>query len=91
LPQRCVLVDDPCFVEGTLHFEDGLLRRLEDSLEATQYRHRKDHIAVFAAKVKVSEDVVSDVSDQADDAAVRGEVLTHNTIVAPKAYAYQRP
>jgi hypothetical protein len=64
LPQRLVLIRDLRLVERRLHVEDGLFRRLEDGVEATQNGHRQDHVSVLAADVQIPEDVIGDAPDK---------------------------
>ena len=60
-------MNDFRFVQRGLHVEDGLLRRLEHGVEATEHRHRQDHVAVFAADVEIAENVVGDAPNEVSD------------------------
>jgi hypothetical protein len=67
LPQGSVLVGDAGGVEGLLHIQHGLLGRLQYGVEAADDDHRQDDIAVLAAHVDISQDVVSDAPDEVGD------------------------
>ena len=62
-----VLVGDLLAIERGLHFEHGLLGRLQHGIEPAQHGHRQDDIAVFAADIDVAEDIVGDVPDEVGD------------------------
>lgn len=63
------LVRNLRLVEGRLHVEDCLFRRLQDGVEAPKDRHWKDDVAVLPANVQVSEDIVCNAPDEIGDPA----------------------
>ena len=58
LAQRKVLARDARLIQGRLHIEHGLLCRLEHGVETAQDGHGQDHFTVFAAYVKIAENIV---------------------------------
>lgn len=46
-------MNDAAIIEPFLHFQDGLLGRLQNSIEPADNRHWENHIATFASKNEV--------------------------------------
>ena len=60
LLEDAFLVGDAGVVEEFLLFQDLLLARLKNCIEAPKHGHWQNDVAVFAADVEVSEYVVGD-------------------------------
>ena len=67
LPQRRVLLHDFSLVERGFHVADGLLVVLQHRIEPPQHRHRQDHVAILAANVQITQDIVRDSPDVVGD------------------------
>lgn len=59
-----MLVGDAGLVQLLLHLEDGLFGWLEDGIETADYRHGEDDIAVLAAHVDITKNVVCNAPDE---------------------------
>lgn len=70
--ERGVGVLDAFLVAERLHFEHGVLGRLQQRVEAAQGGHGQDAVAVFSADVDVAQDVVGDAPDEGDDLVMGG-------------------
>ena len=78
LAKCCIFIGDACLVELFAHLEHVLLRRLQAGVEAADDRHRQNHVAVLAAHVNVSQDVVRNTPDKIYD-PVKLSVLHSNS------------
>jgi hypothetical protein len=66
-PQSAVLLTDAVQVEEPLSLQYGLLRSLEDSIEAPKHNKRKDYVAIFTPHVYIAKPVVSYVPNEVGD------------------------
>ena len=82
LAERRVLLHDFRRVERRLHVENSLLAVLQHCIQPAQHGHRQDHVAVFAAHIKVAQHVVRDAPD-----IVRNPV---QVVVGHLAFAFGR-
>ena len=70
LSQRLILLHNTGLVKRGPHLEDSLLAVLQNSVQAAQHRHRQDHVTVLPAHVEITQNIVRDPPDEADDACV---------------------
>jgi hypothetical protein len=64
------LIRDTRLVEFRLHRQHVIVRRLQQTIETANDRHRQDDIAILAPDVHISQNIIRDAPDKVDNGVV---------------------